>query len=164
MWELTEAPGQIRHHDRTHSHRQNDSFPAIAAPHSTNEGHQGRVTATEDPVTATATRRLSPRMRRSGWWRRVPMLYGTPRSRPALLPRVCGLTRTSSMPAGPALRTYVAWPRAGRAHALSAAEARRARGITCATGSPSVRSNRTSALAGAQPAYESASRRRRRLT
>jgi hypothetical protein len=37
------------------------------------------VTETEDLLAATAIHRLSPRTKRSGWWRRVPMLYGTRR-------------------------------------------------------------------------------------
>jgi hypothetical protein len=51
------------------------------------------VTATEDPSAATPTHRLAPRTWHSHWSRRVPLLYGTrPGSRPALLPRVCGVT------------------------------------------------------------------------
>ena len=57
------------------------------------EPSHGRLTATAGLVAATATHRLPPQTRRSGWRRRIPMLYGTRlRSRPALLPRVCGVT------------------------------------------------------------------------
>ena len=53
----------------------------------------GRVTATAGLVAATAIHRLPPQTHRSGRRCRVPMLYGTRlRSRPALLPRVCGVT------------------------------------------------------------------------
>jgi hypothetical protein len=51
------------------------------------------VTVTVDLLAAAATHRPPPRTWRFGWWRRVPMLYGTRRgSRPALLPRVSGVT------------------------------------------------------------------------
>jgi hypothetical protein len=56
-------------------------------------GRSEHVTVTVGRVPAAATHRLPPRTRRCGWSRRVPMLYGTRRgSRPALLPRVSGVT------------------------------------------------------------------------
>ena len=59
-----------------------------------NSPRRGAVTVTVGLVAAAATNRLPPPTCRSGWCRRVPMLYGTRRgSRPALLPRVCGVTR-----------------------------------------------------------------------
>jgi len=65
----------------------------VGAAHSTNSPRRGAVTVTVGLVAAAATNPLPPPTRRSGWWRRVPMLYGTRRgSRPALLPRVSGVT------------------------------------------------------------------------
>jgi hypothetical protein len=67
-----------------------------SAPARCDDG-QGRgaaaVTMAVGHVAATATHRLPPRTPRLSWWQRVPLLYGTRlRSRPALLPRVSGVT------------------------------------------------------------------------
>ena len=45
---------------------------------SASESPPGRVSVTVGLLAAMATQVLSPRTRRLGWWRRVPMLYGTP--------------------------------------------------------------------------------------
>jgi len=69
--------------------------PAATAPNPRNTqfGKVHRVTASVGLWAVAATHRPPQRMWRFGWRRRVPMLYGTRRgSRPALLPRVCGVT------------------------------------------------------------------------
>jgi hypothetical protein len=65
----------------------------VGPAHSTNSPRRGAVTVTVGLLAAAATNRLPTPTCRSAWCRRVPMLYGTRlRSRPALLPRVSGVT------------------------------------------------------------------------
>jgi hypothetical protein len=60
------------------------------------------VTATAGPSAATPTHRPPPQTRHHCWPRRVPLRYGTRlHSTPALLPRVCGMTRQYDATRGP---------------------------------------------------------------
>src|SRR4051812_38604167 len=81
---------RFAHPARTAPH---EPFPAIGAAHSTNEPCRGSSHSDRGPRGGSGHNRLPPQTRRSARRRRVPMLYGTRRgSRPALLPRVSGVT------------------------------------------------------------------------